>query len=350
MALLFCESFDHADINHLTSGKWSYQNSTPALSTGRNSGLAWFTTIGGGSRILGKILSSNYSTLIIGFAFRVNSSIGGSLGSNIFKFLDGTTQQVALWINTSMQLAVYRQGTLLGTGSTILSLNAWYYFEIKCVFATGTGGSITVKINTVSEIALTSINTAPSGVAQCNRFEIGTDNANSSNNTANSLYDDLYLCDTSGSKNNNYLGDVRIDAIFPNGVGNYSQFTNSAGNSTNNYSYIDENSGTYPNDDTDYIADGTINHRDSSTMSDLSTTPTTIYGIQVSAYVRKDDAGAKQFCTFLRTASTDYDNSAVFATDSYSYARSIHELNPNGSVDWTATTINSLELGIKVVS
>jgi hypothetical protein len=37
--------------------------------------------------------------------------------------------------------------------------------------------------------------------------------------------DDLYVCDSTGSTNNTFLGDVRVDTVRPIGAGNYSEFS-----------------------------------------------------------------------------------------------------------------------------
>ena len=104
-------------------------------------------------------------------------------------------------------------------------------------------------------------------------------------------FDDLYVCDSAGSTNNGFLGDCRIDTIYPSGAGNYTQFTPSTGS---NYTCVDE---TAPNT-TDYVDGATVGDRDSYALGNLSALSSqTVYGVQVNAAILKDDAGSKSAAT-----------------------------------------------------
>ena len=61
--------------------------------------------------------------------------------------------------------------------------------------------------------------------------------------TANYDYDDLYICDGTtvpGEPVNDFLGDVRVDTLYPNGNGNSSQWVGQDANSTDNYLNVDD--------------------------------------------------------------------------------------------------------------
>lgn len=350
MALLFADSFDHYVAAAVTS-KWSAVFGNFTITTGRtgSGGAGRLSVSASTTNYLTKNFAVGHSTLYIGFAYNSASIPGGSVGMAVLGFIDVSTFQVQLVYTPSQKLAVYRQGTLLGTGTTTYASTSWQYIEMKVIFATGTGGSVVVRINGVTELNLTGINTAPSGNASADRFRIGYDGLNGSIDgffTVN--YDDLYALDDTGSTSNTFLGDIKVEVIAPNAAGNYSQFLNTAGTSTNNYTYVDD---TTTDDDTTYVQSDVNGNRDSYAFSNLSAaTPGTIYGIQIISYARKSDAGSKQIAAFIRMGGTNYDQTAVSLPDTYSSITNVLDLNPDGSVAWTVTTINALEAGVKVAS
>jgi len=162
---------------------------------------------------------------------------------------------------------------------------------------------------------------------------------------ATPTYDDLYICDGTGGTNNDFLGDCRVDTLYPTSDGNYSQFTPSTGSS--HFALVDE---TTPNT-TDYNDGATVGDRDSYGMGNLAAlTSQTVYGVQVNAAIVKDDAGAKSAATFVRSSATDGDGAGVALGTSQAYVSQVFETNPNGSVAWTETTVNAMEAGVKVTA
>jgi hypothetical protein len=159
--------------------------------------------------------------------------------------------------------------------------------------------------------------------------------------------DDYYACDIQGSTNNDFLGDVRVQAVFPNGNGNYSQLTNDLGNMTNNYTHVDE---ADPNDDTDYVESSNAGDKDTYTYQDLPTTTGTVYGVQVMTYAKKTDSGSRTIRNLARLSGTDADNGSDIALPSgYTYLPSIFETKPGGGA-WTITDVNNAEFGVKVTA
>ena len=77
-------------------------------------------------------------------------------------------------------------------------------------------------------------------------------------------FDDLYVCDGSGSVNNDFLGDVRVVTVRPNGAGGSTQWTPDSGS---NYARVNE---TISGEDSNYVEDGTSGHEDRYAYGDLS--------------------------------------------------------------------------------
>lgn len=229
-----------------------------------------------------------------------------------------------------------------GTSVAALSINTEYYIEWKITFANSiSADTCVVKINGVQVLNVASgQDTQASANASANGFHLG-----GFNQASTCIYDDLYLCDQSGSTNNDFLGDIRVDTVFPTSDGNYTAFTPSTG--SDHYALVDE---TEPNT-TDYNDGATVGDRDSYGLGNLTAlTSQTVYGVQVNAAILKDDAGAKSAATFVRSASTNQDGAAVALGTSQVYVSQIFEQDPNAAAAWTETTVNAMEAGVVVTA
>lgn len=338
MALIFCDSFDHYATADLLA-KYTLQNSTVTIAaSGRfGSGLV---CQGGNGRYMARDIPAQ-TTYIAGFALKFSSSLNGT--GVMFAFRESGTTHVDLRIDSGRHLFVTRNGTSLGSlGLTSLVPNAWYYIEIK-VTINDTTGIVVVKINGVEEINLTSQDTRNAGSGVINQFAIGTV---STNNNFDPIFDDLYIADATGSSpTNDFLGDVRVEALFPNGNGNSSQFTGSDGNSTDNYLLVDE---TTPNGDTDYVEDLTVGDKDTYTFTNLTPTSGTVYGVQIIPSAKKTDAGTRQITNVARLSTTEVDSASAYnLSTAYQYYPEIREAKPGGGT-WSISDVNSAEFGFKV--
>lgn len=333
--ILFMDGFDHYATADMPK-KWTTASNVTIVSSGgrRNGGYCSQTS---SAAILHKVLPTSYATLIMGFAFQRNTT---QASVSVASFLDGATEHLSIKITpVTFTLSVYRGATLLATGTTSIVPGTWYYLEFKATIH-DTTGSYTLRLNGVTELTASGIDTRNGGNSSANIINL------SHNNSVNfgGIYDDFYCCDTSGSTNNDFLGDCRIDTLYPTGAGNYTQFTPSAGA---NWTTVDE---TAPNT-TDYNDGLTIGDRDSYGMGNLAAvTSQTIYGVQVNAAVLKDDAGTKSMSTMVRSGTTDADGVSVVLGTSQLYVSQVFETNPNGAVAWTETTVNAMEAGVRVTA
>lgn len=331
MTLLFIDGFDHYSAQTDIGKKWSVVTATYPTVT---------TTLGrrGGGAL--SVLNTNYyvdrtisstETVVAGFALYRTSSATG----DVLKFFEGTTNHLTLTIDANGKLRLYNgtnAGTLLATGTTTISTSTWFYIELKATI--GNSGSYEVKVNGVSEFSSGSADTQNGGTATMDKVRF----------TGSAVYlDDIYICNTSGSTNNDFLGDCRIDTLYPSGAGNYTQFTPSTGS---NYTCVDE---TTPNT-TDYISDATSGDRDSYAFANLTALVSqTVFGVQVSAYAQKSDSGARSLGTMARLTSTDSDGASVALATSYAYISQVYETDP-ASAAWTEANVNSAEFGVKVTA
>lgn len=334
MALLFMDGFDHyATADFLK--KWTaYGSYAPTIgaTSGRRGGGGLIGNTTTTSANYTKTISST-STVIVGAAYKA-----GTNGTDVIRLFEGSTQHITLYFTSTNTYKLYRgtnTGTLLATGTTVHSSGIWAYLELKATINDSTG-AYELKINGVSEFSASNVDTRNGGTSGV------VDSVGLGGN--NGVYDDFYICDTSGATNNNFLGDCRIDTLLPSGDGNYTQFTPSTG--TAHYATVDEST---PNT-TDYNYSSTSGDRDSYTFPDLAgLTSQTIYGIQINAAALKSDSGSRSLGTMSRLSGTDKDGSGAALGTSLAYISEIQETDP-ASAAWTEANINAAEFGVKVTA
>ena len=265
MALLFCDSFDHyltADINE----KWvTASNASISAGNGRRSTAGgWISS----TQYFGCSLA-NQATIICGAAYAV-AGVPTSI-ARILSLWDSATQQVGLYLNQDLTLEVLRGGSTSvtnGKSTLTLAVNRWYFIEWKVTIADSIGASsCVVKVDGQTWITVaTGQDVKNTSNAYATEIRLGGSSA-----SPVSYWDDFYLCDSSGSTNNDFLGDIRVDVLAPNGEGSNSGWTCSTGST--HYALVDE---TTPNDDTDYLSTSSAAARDSHNMASLPsmTSPT----------------------------------------------------------------------------
>lgn len=341
MALVFCDSFDHYATADLID-KYTTQIATASTISGSGRNGSGFSSGASGTTYHGwrKSFGVSWQTWIVGCAFLVPSTPGTQV--NCLRIEDGTSAQIEVRVNTDLTVSVTRNGTTLGTTATTLTTGTWAYIELK-VKIDNTTGTVELKINGVTRVGpLSSQDTQNTANATANALVVGSDRLAM-------RFDDLYVLNSTdsgvaGAPNNDFLGDVRVEALFPNGNGNSSQFTGSDGNSTDNYLLVDE---TTPNDDTDYVESSAIGQKDTYAMTNLATAVGTVYGLQAVPNAKKDDAGTRTFKTQIRSGGTDAEGAEQSLGTTYAFFPEVFQADSSGN-QWTISSINSLEAGIKV--
>ncbi len=341
MALLWADGFDNYGTSGLPSPAGvmarkyptyavqgsSYFNIQPGRWGGYSLAFGYDTTM---YFITPKLPTTN-DTLIIGFAVKFPTIANRD---NFLNLYDDTTWGINLRQSLT-ELSIYRGSTLLGTtsGADIHAGN-WHYIELK-VKCHASAGTYEIKLGGVTIGSGTGLNTKTGTHDYYNRVGFAAIS------TTNSLYDDWYVCDASGTLNNTYLGNIKVATIRPDSAGDNTDFTPSSGS---NYTCVDEQTS---NDDTDYVEDGTATHKD---LYNYGATPlTTINGIIVWTDCKETDAQNFSLKTVCKSGATESDDTAQLINSAdYMTKRRVLETDPNTSSAWTQTDLNAAQFGIKV--
>jgi hypothetical protein len=340
VTLLFMDGFDHYS-NVLD--KWTANDSMSLVSAAKR-----FTT-GQGARsalaqgYIRKALATTYTTLISGFAFKLTS--GFSNGLYIAAFDQGATTICRMKMNGIGQMFIENgSSTIIGAASvaTQMSSTRFHYVEWKVLFST-TVGTVVVKLDGTTIFNLSGVNT---GGANSDNVQIGPVSGGASG--WNQDYDDFWVCDTSGSVNNDFLGDRRIYTLYPSGNGNYSQLARTGGTASGNYTAVQE---AQQDSDTSYVSSATAGQIDSYAFDDLPATAATVNAVQFNQVARKDDAGTRQIAPFQRNVTTDsVGATSANLSSSYDDIRTISEVSLQTASAWTVSEINASEFGTKIIS
>ena len=318
-------------------------NSAPAGRQAANDGKFYGITLVS-TGFVEKNFPTNYSHLITGFAMYF-SSTAWTNNTPFFAFTDAGTAQCDIRTNGSGQVFFTRNGTVIGSTSTIALSGGWNYIEIEVLFATGATGSVQCWINGVSATNTASVQTTTSGNAFANRIRY-----TSPNNGGTTYLKDVYLLDTTTGANTTRLGDITVAVKYPNAAGTNQQWTPLSGTQVSNVQDGIDHTGTWPDGDTTYISDATAGH-----ISDFAHETLTLTGTLLSVvhatYARKDDAGSRSFRQVcISGATTETNGSDISATNSYVYYFDVLDQDPNTSAQWTVANYNAASFGVKEIT
>lgn len=342
MALVLIEGFDHfTTVAQAAAKGWSDANNAYGA-TGRINGLA--ALVGGVSGGVGDIRKSlpaggGYSELYFGVAINL-STFGTGAGTFFFrvKTVGLGSDVLFLYVNPAGNLALYTPASvLIATGTQVMTTGAWQYIEFH-VLVNGAASSVAAQVNGTPDIPPTTCNLGSSVMGGIQPWNANT--------VISQYYDDIYVCDTTGPNNKNFLGDVHVQTLMPDADGFYTQWTPLTG--TAHYAMVDE---IPPDGDTSYNYDSTVGDKDTYEFPSLAILAGSVYGIQVNLWARKDDAALRQIGALLHfPGPNDFTGSTNTLTTSYQDFTYIWNQNPNTSANWNISDINTIQAGVVTVT
>ena len=302
-----------------------------------------------GHELLAASLTSD-TTWIVGFAVYVDHN--GFLGLiepriPLLQFHDSfgfvmTTFYMAAG-NVNVVSGGLTSNTKIGFGTARLFTRVWHFIEMKVTFSI-TSGAVEVWVDGKQELSASG-QTAPTVSAEIipTRAVIC-----GSSRFRRILIDDLYICDSLGSFNTTFLGEIGIRRLDTTADGTTNDFTPNTGT---NFEAVDEDD---PDGDTTYVESSTVGHNDLYAIDDVASTPTSIAALQVVSTGKSDDGGAKGGRNMVLSNSIEGLGSTYDLTTSYVPYQSIYETDPDSGVAWVkggvTGGVDRVEIGVEVVS
>ncbi|KPK53355.1 MAG: hypothetical protein AMS22_07525 [Thiotrichales bacterium SG8_50] len=274
-------------------------------------------------------------TLIWGAAFKRETTDQVA----IVAFYDGSQRGMNLQVAASAsEISVYRDATLIDTSTGAgIGTNSWDYIEFK-VLCDNTAGTYEVRVNGVNVCSGTGTDTQAGSNAYHDRVRL----APSDTSGVHPTWDDMYVCDSTGSVNNDFLGNHKVVRINPDG-----DDTTGFGTSTpsaNHYENVDE---TICDDDTSYVEESTNTNKDIWTYGSVASLGT-IAGLVVRTMAKETDATDFELITIVESNGTEYDDSGQAMSSSYTEFTRLEEQDPDTNSAWTMAAINAANFGVKV--
>jgi len=334
MALQFLEGFDHFTTAQ-ASRKWTTVVGNGAIvSPGRfSSGQAWqFDNVGTTSYIEKTLTARN--TFVVGFAFQVAY---GDASAPFLRFIDSSTEQIDLRVTSTAGFQFTRNGTPLATSAdNVIAFGYYNYIELK-IFIDNSTGYVQLRVNGTEVINEPALDTQNSANSTADRIRL---QPFSNSGSYDMRFDDMYVFDSTGTFNNNFVGECRVETHFPSANGALVEFTPTGAGT--NYQCVDE---TTSNDDTDYTLANTVGARDVYTVAPY-TFVGNIYGVQLSVTHRKDDVGNRSVAPLARVSSTLYEGTTDTCLSQYKMSSKIWEKNPDTAAQWSVAEVNAAQFGL----
>jgi hypothetical protein len=259
----------------------------------------------------------------------------------LFVFRSSSNSQVELILTNGLLWVRDGNGANLGGLRTHLQVQTWMHIEMKA-YCHSSNGYVVVRVNGSPALTINDVNTNNAGTGYFTRFSYG--DATPLNGFQITRVDNLYVCDGSGSKNNDFLGPVTVHTIFPDGDDSVNFATTGNANYATHYQQVNSSDAMWT---TDYVQDSTTGNRDIFTMDDTLNF-STVHGI-MGCIVTLGITSNQNYTQVFSSNGTELESSNMSAntsTNKTSYF--VVEDDPDTSSDWTSATINALKFGIEL--
>lgn len=341
MAVIFMDGLDHYADNAgvLEAAKWS------TLGTSVDYGASVGRFGGGGIKITvddqaASLTFPSVDEVYFGASVFISSGVH-SATDDFLRFNEGGTLHIELQYVASGVLNILRGTSLVSNGTLPVPQNTWFRLEVR-VKIDNSAGEVEVRANG-TVISTFSGDTQNAGTGIMDSISL------LSHDTVDTTWDDIVVMDTTGSKNNGFLGDLKIETLYPDGDSAQIDFTPTGAGSTN-ADRVDEGDAGHDGDTT-YVESSTVGHVDRYSYGDLTTGGILdIYAVQTNSVVKKDDAGARTYRNVLKTGTTTSNGTTLSPTTDYQLFSDVVELDPDTAADWTESGVNGIEAGQEVVT
>jgi hypothetical protein len=334
MALLLSEGFGWSTnaTDYSTLGQWGA--GLGAILTGGPFGdnyASISTTSGTPVITLPSLLSTFY------FGARMNAN-GQNFG--IYGISPSQTQFNVNFLGGTIEVRA-AGNTLAGSVVTTAPVSGWFYIE---VFGTvsATVGAVTVRINGVSVIALTGLNTkSDASYATVAGIKLILFTTPSPAYIAH-----VYICDNTGAAPwNTFLGDVRVQTLLPTANDAVAFTPNGLATNWQNAASVP------PVPASDYNADATVGAQDTFAAAAMASGLGAIYAVNVKAMAGKSDAGPRSAATVIKSGSATGVATAVsIGATTAQQVPGIFETDPNTTAPWSMAAVNAAKIGYKITA
>lgn len=283
-----------------------------------------------------RVFGGSKGTVGVGFAIYMANLPLASDGVR-FSFRDqANAEQVRLVVQSTGDIAAIRGSTTLGTTTTPpLAAESWNHIEMKVV-CHDTTGAVEVRVNGVTVLNLTGIDTKNTAIAGVDQFAF-------SNGPAGAAWpvtyiDDLFAWDTLGAGPVDFIGDKKVIEHFADEDGAEQDWTRSTG--TASWALVDD---APPNDDTDYISAVAAGATVALKFPDLPSEVSSVIAVSFEHYSRKTDAGPADLTGKVRAGGSTGAGPSTPITTAYTRRWDNFTVDPSTGAPFTPAAASAAE-------
>lgn len=356
MALLWCDGFDHYGvISNLTEGVYAEVNSVTLMTANPRTGthhLRFGSSLTTSSSIVRRVLGGAKTTVGIAGAFYFLTLPALNGRQKVFDFRDAANAiQVSIVVQSTGTISAYRgngvSGTLLGTSaSPVVTAETYQHIEAM-VFFSQTVGTIEVRVNGVTVLSLSGIDTVNSALVECSQVSIAGVSGNSPSDGGGVQTDleDIFCYDDTSSFNNTFIGDRRVLTLFPNA--NTAQADWTAVGAATGYECIDE---ATPDGDTTYITaspPGSPGAISEFGIQNLPAGVSAISAVVVVEMARKTEAGPANTQWSVISGASETAGVDKPMTEIYTYRQDVFQTDPASAAPFTPSEVDALLIKVE---
>lgn len=353
MALLWMDGFDHygtgaTGVANMLDGVWAGHIASDIVSdrsrTGANSLKLNQVIINpeGARRVFP---GATKAIVGIGYALWMDELPGTNNSQQVFSLHNSSnTPRVAIGMDTTGRATLHMgsidDATSFTSTDPCFIAGAWQFLEARF----DVSGTVELRINGLVIFTQTGLTFGSTGnLAQVVFGPRGF----SGSQDKDMWIDDLFAWDTTGSFNNDFIGDRRVRTYFPNADALPQEW--SPGGQSQGYDCINE---ATPNDDTDYIlapfgggipSNGIISEFG---MQDIAEEIAGISGVQTYIRARKTEAGTCNVQVGMTSNAVTGPGTDRPITSEWTYWTDIFEADPDTGGPWSKAGLDAATVNI----
>jgi hypothetical protein len=341
MALQFICGFDNVDVLTASGSgfetaikeKWLNADliggTNASLVAGRISGVAmdWGNQYSKWVRIE---VTGSPGTVVIGFAYYCPEE---QEGADLCSIRNSSSNEILmLKMDYYNRMSIVRNTTVIAEMTEPLVPETWHYIEWK-ITPHDTTGSTYLRVNGLEVCSLASGDTQ--------RYAGPVDHVVMWPQSDDVVIDDIYVLDTTGSDNNDFLGPIMIESLLPTSDTATVDWATSTG--TDHYALVDEVPCTQG---TDYVESATTDDQDIFNYGNLSDLDS-VLGVQVWT-VAAVDSGSYTLETIADDGTTqNTDSGQTVNSTTYGGFRRMLDQTPSAGA-WSTALVDGSSFGVEV--
>lgn len=349
MALLWVDGFDHygTTIANLTEGVYAEATGITSISTlNPRTGTHALRLSSGG--LLRRVLGGAKTTVGLAMALYLPSLPTNNTAHRLFQFRDtANIDQVTILLQSTGVIEAKRgtiiSGVSLGvTASPVITAFTYNHIEAM-VFFSNTVGTVEVRVNGVTVLSLSGIDTVATANVECSQVLIAGGTGTGA--VSNQDVDDIFAYDDTGSFNNTFIGDRRVLTLFTNA--NTAQADWTAVGAATGYEAIDEPS---PDGDTSYITAGVPSSPGIISEFGIENLPAGVSAISAVVVVemaRKTEAGPANTQWSVISGASETAGTDKPMTEIYTYRQDVFETDPASAAPFTPAEVDALLIKVE---